>query len=421
VSQAPPAHATRAGATESDVVGDEKPDSRSPIERFRTAPKKSLSVTDLVSPAWCELQYWYALSTRGKPKQTKAMQEGSVVHKELENQVYTTVKAEIATKEDGWGLRIWNVIQGLRTLQEIGYTREIEVWGTVDGLVVNGVIDELSFTCPDPELEAQLENRQTPDKDELPADQTTITNFFKASRNTSITDAMGSKMHGLAKKVYICDIKTRLNRRLPTGAAIRPTKMQLMTYHHLLSNLVTNQVDFEVLLNRHDLDGDKPFSDSFIAKIGNLNEGIPFDSPLGAIGDSSSPSSQDSTTVLLEHNSLRQLWSFMIKTYQRLLPGGRDSIGNVLRVEYRSRDDGEVLGSSTLAMDESALKLYLDHELKWWKGEREPLGVVIEEAYKCKTCDYADICDWRRERVAEATEKARANKKAIGKLKKWQV
>ena len=232
---------------------------------------------------------------------------------------------------------------------------------------------------------------------------------------------MGSKKRALANKVYICDVKTRQNRKLPTGAAFRPTKMQLRTYHHLLSNLVTNQVDFEVMLNRHELDGDKPFSDSFIAKIGSLNEGISFDSPASTMVDSSVSSSQDSITILLEHNSLRQLWSFMIKTYQSMLPAGRDSIGNVLRAEYRSRDDGEVWGSSTLAMDESVLKLYLDYELKWWKGEREPLGVVIEEAYKCRTCDYADICDWRRERVTEATEKARANTKAIGEVKKWEV
>jgi exonuclease V len=402
-------------------MGDEKPDTRSPIERFRTAPKKPLSVTDLVSPAWCELQYWYALKIRGKPKQTKAMQEGSAVHKELEEKIYTTVRVEIATKEDGWGLRIWNVIQGLRTLQEIGYTRELEVWGTVDGLVVNGIIDEVSFTCPDPELEAQFENREPSGKNELPADQTTISDFFKASRNTSIVDATGSEKRAVAKKIYICDVKTRLNRKLPIGAAFRPTKMQLMIYHYLLTNLVTNQVDFEVLLNRHELDGDKPFSDSFIAKMGSLNEGIPFDPLLSTMHDSSGLSSQDSVTILLQHNSLRQLWSFMIKTYQSLLPAGRDSIGTVLRAEYRSRDNGEVLGSSTLSMDYSALKVYLDHELKWWKGEREPLGVIIEEAYKCKTCDYAEICDWRRARVAEATEKARANKKAIREVKKWEV
>lgn len=397
---------------------DDKLDTRSPIERFRTSLGKSLSVTDLVSPAWCELQYWYSLKIYGKKLQTKAMKEGSVVHKELEEQIHTTVKVKIATREDAWGLRIWNVLQGLRTLQEIGRTRELEVWAIVDGHVVNGIIDEISFICPDAELEAQLEKAQKSSKEELPADQTTISDYFKASGNTSISYSLGSKKPVLSRKVYICDVKTRTTQRLPAGAAFRPTKMQLMLYHHLLSSLATNQVDLSILLNRFDLDGEKPFSDSFIAQIGNLNDGIPADSVLDIRTDSSPLPSQDSMTVLLEHNSLRQLWSLMIETFQNLLPAGRDSIGKVLRVEYRSREHGDVLGSSTLTMDDNVLQVYLDHEMKWWKGEREPLGVVIEEAYKCRSCDFADICDWRRERVAEATEKARANKKAHGELKK---
>ena len=46
--------------------GDVTPgqDNRSPIERFRRPPKKALSVTDIVSPAWCELQYFYTVSAQ---------------------------------------------------------------------------------------------------------------------------------------------------------------------------------------------------------------------------------------------------------------------------------------------------------------------------------------------------------------------
>jgi hypothetical protein len=115
-------------------------DNRSPLERFRTAPKKALSVTDLVSPAWCELQYYYTLSIHGRKIRTAAMKKGSVVHKELEDQIYTTVQVDITCKEEAWGLRIWNVIQGLKTLRETGQARELEVWGLVEGQIVNGVI-----------------------------------------------------------------------------------------------------------------------------------------------------------------------------------------------------------------------------------------------------------------------------------------
>jgi exonuclease V len=402
-------------------LGDEKPDTRSPIERFRTAPKKSLSVTDLVSPAWCELQYWYTLKFHGRKKQTPEMKRGSAVHKELEDELYTTVKVEIKTKEDAWGLRIWNVIQGLRTLEEIGHTRELEVWGIIEGLPVNGVIDEVSFICPDTELEAELQKKKASSKEGLPPDQTTLNDFFRALGGTSIAAATRSKRRSASNKIYICDVKTRSVRTLPKGAAFHSTKMQLMFYHHLLGNLATNQVDFSVLLDRYSLNGDTPFSDSFIAQIGSLNDETFSPSGSNGTAETSTQSSQDSMSMLLGHNSLSQLWSLMISSFQRVLPHGRDSISNLLRAEYRSQDQGEILGSSTLAMDEDVLKLYLEHEMKWWKGEREPMGVVIEEAYKCKSCEFAEICEWRLARVEEAREKSKANKKAITEIKKWEV
>ena len=71
----------------------------------------------------------------------------------MEEQVHTTVPVDVQTKEDTWGLKIWNVIQGLRTLRVTGMTRELEIWGVVDGQIINGIIDELSYTCTDPELE----------------------------------------------------------------------------------------------------------------------------------------------------------------------------------------------------------------------------------------------------------------------------
>lgn len=408
-------HVSHSDEVASDVQspGDKKPDTRSPIELFRTAPKKSLSVTDLVSPAWCELQYWYTLKFHGRKKQTPEMKRGSAVHKELEDEVYTTVKVEIKTKEDAWGLRIWNVIQGLRTLEEVGHTRELEVWGIIDGLPVNGIIDEVSFVCPDTELEAGVQEKKASSKQQMPPDQTTLNNFFQALGGTSIAAATRSKRSSVSNKIYICEVKTRSVRTLPKGAAFRPTKMQLMLYHHLLGNLATNQVDFSVLLDRYGLNGDTPFSDSFIAQIGSLNDEIFYPNGSNGTTETNTQSSHDPMSILLGHNSLSQLWSFMIASFQRVLPNGRDSISNLLRAEYRSRDQGEILGSSTLAMDEEVLKFYLEHEMKWWKGKREPMGVAIEEAYKCKSCEFAEICDWRLARVEEAREKSRANKKAI--------
>ena len=47
------------------------PDLRSPLQRYRSAPRKALSVTDLVSPAWCELQYSMTLALHGRKPRTE--------------------------------------------------------------------------------------------------------------------------------------------------------------------------------------------------------------------------------------------------------------------------------------------------------------------------------------------------------------
>ncbi|CAD6447035.1 e47d9154-0861-47bc-a90c-3620b71dae40 [Sclerotinia trifoliorum] len=386
-------------------------DARSPLERFRTAPRKPLSVTDLVSPAWCELQYWYTLTKHGKKKRTSAMKQGSAVHKVLEDQVHRTVQIDIQTREDAWGLQIWNVIQGLRTLRETGQTRELEIWGTIDGLVVNGVIDELSYICPDTELEETLQKKTEREKNLPPSDQASISDFFKAPG--AVADATRTRRRARSNKLYICDVKTRGVRTLPNNASFRPTQMQLMLYHHLLSELATNMVNFPALAGRYRLDTAKTFSDAFIAQVGSMNDDNEemYEDALEEQDNSTPVSSQDSIGVLLAHNNLNALWSLMISEFQITLPDGAESLGKVLKTEYRSRDSGEILGIKTIPMDNQELNSYLEEELRWWKGEREAKGVTVEEAFKCRTCDFAEDCEWRLHKVEEATEKARLRKR----------
>jgi len=395
--------ATAEGAIEDDT--------RSPLERFRTPPKKTLSVTDLVSPAWCELQYWYTLKHHGRKKRTVAMKEGSKVHKQLEDQVHTTIKIDIETKEDAWGLRIWNVIQGLRTLKETGLTRELEVWGVIDGLVVNGVIDELSYTCPDPQLEAKTTPKST--KPEVEPTQTTIKDFFASAGQSATLDFARTEVPYVQaefKKIYLGDVKTRAARNVPNSVSFRPTKMQLMLYHTLLGALAKNSVDLDTILGRYSLDGDKTFSDAFIVQIGDLNNGdfIVPDSSL----ETTSTMSQDSITTLLEYNNLKLLWSYMITELQRTIPS-EDSLGRVLKAEYRSRQDGEIVGTKNFLMDDQVLNEYLTREMEWWRGKREAQGVLIQEAFKCRTCDFAEMCEWRLKKIDEAKAKTRLKGKNL--------
>lgn len=346
------------------------------------------------------------------------MKQGSAVHKVLEDQVHRTVAVDIVSKEEAWGLRIWNVIQGLKSIRDTGMTRELEIWGVIDGLVVNGVIDELSYICPDLELEEAEENHKNA-KSIPAADQRTITEFLGLSslesNGTSLLNELRSSLPGKNSKIYITDVKTRGTKSIPKFASFRPTSMQLMLYHRILSDLATNKVSADVIFDRYELKADESFSDGFIAQIGSLDEDEfqALENQLHTPKDSELPSSQDSMTVILAHNSLRPLWTLMMQEFAGTFSAGAKSIGNVLRAEYRTPTDGAILGHKTFPYDDKVLQAYLDSEMRWWKGERAAEGVCVEEAYKCRTCDFFDDCSWRRNKIEEATLKMRERKNSV--------
>jgi exonuclease V len=356
---------------------------RSPLQRFRAPPKKSLSVTDLVSPAWCELQYFYSLVKHGHIKRTSVMKQGSTVHQTLEEQVYKTIAIDAATTEDVWGLRLWNVIQGLRTLRETGMTRELEVWGIVDGLLVRGIIDEISFICPDEELEA--ESLSSGCTSEEPATrQARLSGIYPEGRKARVPP----------RKVYLTDVKTRVARNLPSGASFRPTLFQLMLYHRFFSNLASNNFDADILFKHYQVDVSVGLSDSFISQVAAL-DGYNRNIARSGMGGTESDKSQGLLELLLGSNSVQGLWKLMVREFQLTIPAGRQGVGRVLKAEYRSQTDGSILGQKTFLHQDQLLDQYLMDEMMWWRGEREGRGVVIEEAYKCQSCEFAGNCTWR--------------------------
>ncbi|KAF3767556.1 hypothetical protein M406DRAFT_254965, partial [Cryphonectria parasitica EP155] len=379
-------------------------DPRSPLLRFRTFPKKPLSVSDLTGGAWCELQYEYTLTRLpgGKKTRTTAMKEGSKVHQKLEDQVHTTVQVEIATKEDAFGLKIWNIVQGLRTLRDTGLTRELEVWGLVDGNVVNGLIDFLGYENPNPEFEQEWLSSQgsQPGADDDDDSQKKITNFFPSDRAEEPQPRD-------TRKVYLTDVKTRGAKSVPKGAAIRPTKVQLYLYHRFLSDMASDKLDFLRVFRRYGLDVEAPFSDAFLAQIGELHDDLFYES--NSVISSTSPPSPDSDTHdLLRYRTLRELVPLLRSELRLTFPAGADSIGSVVSVEYRLRgEEGSLIGTNILAVDNGVLDQYLEGYMQWWNGDRRASGVDVEEAYKCSYCEFAETCSWREEMDLAHLKRAR--------------
>lgn len=338
------------------------------------------------------------------------MKEGSKVHQKLEDEVHTTVQVEIATKEDAFGLKIWNIIQGLRTLRETGLTRELEVWGLVDGNVVNGLIDFLSYENPNPDFENEWLSSQGSQADAGHESQKKITSFFPSSRpeEPSPTDH---------RKVYLTDVKTRGAKNVPKGAAIRPTKVQLYLYHRFLTEMAEDKLDFLHVFGRYGLDVDAPFSDAFLAQIGELHDDLFYESSSVV----SAASTQSDMHDLLRYRTLKELVPLLRTEVKMTFPGGANSIGSVVSVEYRLRgEEGALIGTNILAVDPLVLDKYLEAYLQWWRGERPAAGVDIEEAYKCSYCEFAEICTWRDDmdqgNLKRAREKSAARPGAKSQL-----
>ncbi|KAI1906398.1 hypothetical protein LOZ12_004107 [Ophidiomyces ophidiicola] len=455
-------------AVDATTVGNRTPSKalyglkpKSPLERFRKAPKKNLSVTDLISPAWCELQYWYSLTKHGRKRPTPAMRKGSAVHKTLEEQVHTTVPVEILTREDGWALRIWNVIQGLHTLRTTGMTRELEVWGVIDGEMVTGIIDELSYDCPDAALEAALipkPARVKPVKSLTPGDQMSFTDYMlsaagggKTLQSFAAGSPGGTDSQLITdKKIYITDVKTRRSAaNLPTVSSVgfRPTLLQLHLYFHMLTRLATSDdITMESIGLRYRLDIDQPFSDSFIAQVDGFdNHFLDFNSSPESLAESFGD--EDLLDILVDHNSLSSLWSLM-KEHLRLtlLPTTQvhgdspsdpsvvaptakpdnDHIPDIvesspstilsplLTASYvyaptGSTDAVTFLGSRSFFFDENDLYPYLADGMRFWRGDRNAQGVGREEAWKCRICEFRDECEWRGAKENEVLKRGRRN------------
>ncbi|KAI0999824.1 hypothetical protein K3495_g8374 [Podosphaera aphanis] len=377
---------------------------RSPLKRFCSKGGKNLTVSDLVSPAWCEIRYWYTFATRQEKKKTIQMARGTQVHEKLERELYKPVQIVTKTKEDRWGIRLWNIIHALQLLRLNGYTRELEVWGLVDQQVVCGKIDELSYTHPDHNTEKPVR---------LAVKNKSLTYNELMSQSLAVKDDISTMKFAEPvqtyenRKVYLCDIKTRDSKKVFSKTSIRPIKIQLMLYHRLLLALISENVDFDFLSKSLRLDQSKLFSDSFLAQVIDLNQDT-YDTPL----DKESKSTEDFASVICTHNNLSSLWSLMIANFKLTFPNGAASLGDILKIEYRSRKDGEIIGKQSFLMDNEYLMSYIEHSMKWWKGEREAEGVSEAEAYKCRSCEFAETCEWRLNKVEQALERSRAKMKS---------
>ncbi|KAJ1302641.1 hypothetical protein OPQ81_002958 [Rhizoctonia solani] len=310
------------------------PEMASLYSKFR-ASRNSLSVSDLVGPVWCEVQFDYGLrgkrhlppslrpkvleSRSGKKiqvqrevavKNDRVLKKGTAVHKKLEREI-RPIEVEITPKtpEDTWGLKLLNMISNIRILIDEGCCREMPVMGFVHGHFVTGIIDEIL---------------RTPEVSQLAAS--------KESSSQKLPSSSGSK-----DIIQILDNKTRGTNSLPRSRDTLQSRLQLMLYRRLLDKLLvpsclvsanegptSRRLSFPEVWVHHSLDPAACFSPSFLQE----SAALVFSNGLGSAAENA---------VCL--NDLEDVWKATVDELVHTFGPGEQSsmISKVLKLVYQRR------------------------------------------------------------------------------------
>ncbi|WVO16821.1 hypothetical protein L204_104507 [Cryptococcus depauperatus] len=243
--------------------------SLSPLLRFRKSG--TLSVSDLVSPIWCEVQYDYRLRTfpslpidqrpdaitaaTGKQisvdkfrteSKEKLMKRGNKIHKRLEKEIYPNeVTVNAITREDVWGLRLLNMFSSIEALLTLGKCREFQVVGFIHGIMVLGIIDEItrvpvsSSSTPEQSASAQMFVNDP--------QQMSLGSFFSPTQLSPVesqsSKATKPQRQSRTHRIFISDSKTRAIDFVPREEDSLTGRLQIMIYKELLDSILLASCD----------------------------------------------------------------------------------------------------------------------------------------------------------------------------------
>ncbi|XP_036877243.2 exonuclease V isoform X1 [Manis javanica] len=166
-------------------------------------------------------------------------------------------------------------------------------------------------------------------------------------------------------ELELAELKTRRRPVLPLEAQKKKDCFQVSLYKYIFDAMVQGKVTTASLIHHAKLCPEKPLGPSVLrhAQQGGFS--------VKSLGD------------------LMEL-VFLSLTLSDL------PVIDILKIEYIHQETATVLGTEIVAFEEKEVRGKVQHYMAYWMGHRHPQGVDIEEAWKCGTCNYADICEWRK-------------------------
>ncbi|XP_064837904.1 exonuclease V-like [Oncorhynchus masou masou] len=168
-------------------------------------------------------------------------------------------------------------------------------------------------------------------------------------------------------ELVLSELKTRSHNSLPRPAQTKGHALQVGMYKLLFDSMVKGSLKRDHLLHNLQLDPNRVLGSDLQIHTQSLGlQAVTFRELL------------DHLLVVLTCSNLHAI--------------------DKLRLEYSHQSSGKLIGTREVAFEEAQLRTNIRGYLAYWRGERVPQGVEVEEAWKCRMCPYEETCDWRRDR-----------------------
>ncbi|KAJ7838727.1 exonuclease V [Mycena olivaceomarginata] len=239
---------------EGSCAGEEQ---GSPINRYRRAG--SLSVTDLISLAWCEE---IVVEQEVAARNDKTTKRGQFIHKELELELQPEeITVLVTTEEERWAFRLISFLSSVTALGVERCVREIPVFGVVDGVVVIGIIDELL-----------IRNQSEPETGTKRPSDSALPPPKRAYRSPSCEPEPLLPPTLSRRCIRLIDTKTRRSYSLPSDDDAEPARLQVMLYRRLLTHLLNSATlfDFAAFWPLVGVDSTATFSEVFLLQTAQI-------------------------------------------------------------------------------------------------------------------------------------------------------
>ncbi|KAG6911340.1 hypothetical protein DXG01_001011 [Tephrocybe rancida] len=288
------------GSTAPRAKGKQRADlnALSPLARHRR--NGVLSVTDLASLAWCEVQYDYGLRQRrslpiaSRPQSfvseqgktitvakevaaanDKITKQGRALHKELEREVKPEeLKVDISSEEEQWALRCgMDEVVIKPEKQPMPQKRAIEPSGSP-----SKAKKPRRSLSPSQHLVTEYlpgstsSDPSTPPRPDAP---TLIVPVGTEPSSISVELPASSPNSFVPRKfLHLIDTKTRRTNSLPRHPDTLPSRIQLMLYYRLLADMTSTSppFDFAAMWRRLRVDPAATFSTKFLVQAGLLDK-----------------------------------------------------------------------------------------------------------------------------------------------------